>query len=572
VGDSDDRIRAFLDLGDSSPATKRLNDEIETLLGKLKRLTEDFGTGKMGPQEFATAQTKLRAEIRETSDTLDGLHSPERISGMDKMTKTLFGLERGLSSVASGSGLGRAGGLLEAGLSMFGGAAGMGLGYGIAMLANTVENVLPKLERAWGSFMGQMDPEKMAEVKKGLADLAAAYRIAVEDMERRRKPGTEDLGAAQQAGLARLLNIGSMKQVESALLSSALHHDISDMKRTEIDELSEAQAEIKRLEQQTKIKAALPSVLKAAMDAAVAKLQDIELRVASRTRDKLLKEASEPDTPAGKAALRTLQNLAHKRPELYPQGFAHRIQEILDGILPDRPPAQEVLDRERQERIEAAERQIPREGRPSRIKALEDFIARGGEEFVGPPAPSRKEMLNRRRRMAREAAVRRGRGELPPGVPGPPAPRFGQPPRPGEPGDHAQRIFQWIHRNEQQHQRDEERQRKDLEHIRQKNPGYTNSANEIARAQARAYETPYQKQRRVVEEDQQQMAVLRAKFFETLELQRQGMISQQKAQQLIHSIEMRLRPLTAIVRQLNSNATKMLADQQRTNQNEGGNP
>src|SRR5208283_3579330 len=168
TGSTDERIRAVLDLGDSSGAVKALDQEINKLLDDFKKQTELFEQKKIAPQAYADAVHKLKSEIGGLKSAMQELGAGGGGgSGLDDVTRKVFALERGISSLVSGTGLGRAGGLLESGLSLLGGPAG--IGALIASIAYTLDQAAPKFKAAWDGMWKQFSEEqiqaKMAELK-----------------------------------------------------------------------------------------------------------------------------------------------------------------------------------------------------------------------------------------------------------------------------------------------------------------------------------------------------------------------------------------------------------------------
>ena len=384
----DERIRGVLDLGDSAPAAKRLNEEVERLLKDLEKLNAEFGAKGGDTAKFIDSQNKIRAEIDKTRESANKLSGGGGggDGGFEKLTRGIFGFERAASSLVSGTGLGRAAGILEGVIGMVGGPAG--LGFGVGLLANTLDNVLPKIFAGFQKLTTGIDPEKTAEIKQQLAEVAAAYRSFVEQMEAKAKPGSEEEQGFIASRLARMFNIKTLTGrggIEQGLLSAALRKEISDMKRQEIDEIADLRA-------QRKAAVEAPAGLggnKADVARLDKEIDAIEQAAASRTRDKLLREASlGPDNPAGRTALQQLRNLAAKHPE-WGGKLPRMIDEILSGAFEGtyRPPVPEVVAHENEERVEQAQRALERSGSASRRAQLQALIDRGGEEFIGPPAP-----------------------------------------------------------------------------------------------------------------------------------------------------------------------------------------
>ncbi len=205
-GSVDERIRAVLDLGDSSGAVKALDQEVEKLLADFKKQTEAFEQGKVAPKEFAESVSKLKSELSGLRGAMKDLGAGGG-SGLDAISSKIFALERGVTSLISGTGLGRAGGLLESGLSLLGGPAG--IGALVASIAYTLDQVAPKIQASWNNMWKQFSEEqvqaKMAELKAA----GQAMKGEVDAFFTRPVPGTEGMEADRQKKLLTMFNIGT---------------------------------------------------------------------------------------------------------------------------------------------------------------------------------------------------------------------------------------------------------------------------------------------------------------------------------------------------------------------------
>ena len=554
MASDDERIRGFLDLGDSAPAAKRLNEEVERLLADLEKLNAEFGARGGDTQTFIASQNKIRAEIDATRGAAEKLSGGEGGGGgLDRLTRGLFGLERATSSIVSGTGLGRAAGILEGVIGMVGGPAG--IGFAIGLLANTLENVGPKVYAGFQKMWTGVDPEHTAEVKKQLAEVAAAYRSFVEQMEAKAAPGSEQEQGFIQARLARMFNLKTLTGaggINNAVLSAALRKEVSDMKRSEIDELAAAQKEADRVNQlwakQQKQRVEHPNeplyekaVTAEEQQAANAAVQEIEQRVASRTRDKLLKQATNPDTPEGQTALRQLRTLAQNHPEQFPSGFARRITEILEGVKPA-PTAADL--RTSQELLEASWEQT---GSRSHRERIERQMMRNQQMIdrmeanpdVDWNTPENRDRLNR---MLHPAAANHRpptRHQTPAGSHQPTGP-----PRPiGREG-----MFAGTHN------------RPDLAFHNRDFSNETNQHRQVREAEAA--------QRKAAVE----FADIKRMQQQAIALEQQGLSTHEKTQRTVAGLQSAMDRLWARMKVLDANANNLLRGQQRTQQNDGGNP
>ena len=206
-GSVDERIRAVLDLGDSSGAVKALDAEVQKLLEDFKKQTELFEQKKLAPQQYADAVAKLKSEVGGLSGAIKDLGGGGGGGNLDAVTSKIFALERGLSSLASGSGLGRAGGLLESGLSLLGGPAG--IGALVASIAYTLDQVAPKIKASWDNLWKQFSEEQVQAKLSELKASGTAMKAEVDAFFTRPVPGTEGMEAERQKKLTTLFNVGT---------------------------------------------------------------------------------------------------------------------------------------------------------------------------------------------------------------------------------------------------------------------------------------------------------------------------------------------------------------------------
>ncbi len=167
MSDSAEIVRAQLDLADSTAVARKLNDEIDRLEKGLKTVTSNYAAGKIPVEDYLKASGNLREKIAGFSSELNLLKKPlEDVggqgAGIDRMVGNLFKLERGLSMLAADRGLPRAAGLLESAIGFAGGPAGIGIAIGL--IANSVENVAPKIKAAWDAMWHSLTPGGQAAV------------------------------------------------------------------------------------------------------------------------------------------------------------------------------------------------------------------------------------------------------------------------------------------------------------------------------------------------------------------------------------------------------------------------
>ena len=194
------------------PAAKRLNEEVERLVADLHKLNTEFGAKGGDPQKYIDTQNKLRESIDRTRE------AAEKLSGgggggadaFEMVNRKLFALERGMTNLVGGTGLGRAGGLLESGIALFGGPAG--LGFAIAMFANTLDNVLPKLEGFWAHLWNQLTADEVQEKLKSLAEEGKKAKESLDSVFARSAPGHEAVQARLTSALQSVFNAQTQRE------------------------------------------------------------------------------------------------------------------------------------------------------------------------------------------------------------------------------------------------------------------------------------------------------------------------------------------------------------------------
>ena len=207
-GNVDERIRAVLDLGDSSGAVKALDQELEKLLDDFKKQTELFDKGKLTTKDYTDALNKMKSEVAGVSGAIKDLGGGGGGMDLEAVNRKLFALERGMTSLVSGTGLGRAGGLLESGMGLFGGPAGLGIMT--ALIANTIDQVAPKISKAWNDLFNQFSGEQVQAKLQELDAKRKGLMDSVKAIMARPVPGTEALQAETQKMLATTFNAGTM--------------------------------------------------------------------------------------------------------------------------------------------------------------------------------------------------------------------------------------------------------------------------------------------------------------------------------------------------------------------------
>jgi hypothetical protein len=434
-GSVDERIRAVLDLGDSSGVVRALDREVEQLLTDFQKQTELFDKGQLSSKDYTAALNKMKSEVSGLSGAMKDLGGGGGGGGGDSfetINRKLFALERGMTNLVGGTGLGRAGGLLETGINLFGGPAG--LGFAVAMFANTLDNILPKLEGFWAHLWNQLTADEVQEKLKDLAEQGKKAKESLDAIFARPAPGQEKFLANQVSALQGVFNAatgraGLEQGVQSVLRQGGLRGHWEES--SEVQELRKQQAAILSASETPEDPHVQTLLLN--LENQIKKLvnQNIERRASE-----LMLEAQK-EGPGGRRARKELIAMIRDHPDFF-KGAGALVDKLQKADEePYRPPTPEAIDQDRQERLERAERQFGRVGRLSQQRALQFTIESDGLEFIGPPEPSRRQLLANRRRGMERRRLRRQRRELPEGQAGPPKPpldrgKFAAQPHPGD--------------------------------------------------------------------------------------------------------------------------------------------
>ncbi len=370
-GSVDERIRAVLDLGDSSGAVKALDQEIQKLLEDFKKQTELFEAGKIKPKDYAESVAKLKSELGGLKTAISdlGSKSPEASAGLETLSRSMFALERGVSALTAGTGLAKAANLLESVIGFAKGPAGIGIALGL--VANTIDNVAPKIKESWDKLWNQFSDADIKAKREALAEQAKQLRSAVSGLEIQPKPGLEYQQAERDTKLRNIF----AGQTAPDLISGRLYNElrrhpgavISDLQPEEREEIRRQRdflypgaAQKREFEQgvypglmQTAISLGqhLGSILNPrAQIEAQQKIAAIKNQAARRTADKLIVDAQQPG-PMGRTARQQLLDLATRFPGILKPEDMTNLQQI---IKDEEPSAQkESMEKLAEEKAKA---------------------------------------------------------------------------------------------------------------------------------------------------------------------------------------------------------------------------
>ena len=138
---------------ETSNVTDRLKEAVQRAKDQLAGLGDEFKAGLISEDAYIERTDVLIDVLRQKEQVLDRLGGED--TGFGQLGKQVFQAERALNALATGSGIGRLGPMLE---SLIGGAGGpAGIGFGIAGLAFLLETIVPKVER----FLSAFDTDQM---------------------------------------------------------------------------------------------------------------------------------------------------------------------------------------------------------------------------------------------------------------------------------------------------------------------------------------------------------------------------------------------------------------------------
>jgi uncharacterized protein YoxC len=439
MADVDERIRAVLDLGDSSGVVKGLDREMEGLLASIKKINEEFDQKKVSPRQYAESLAKIKDELRE----LDRLKKEVAVGGggfgLDEVNRRLFALERGVSGIVSGTGLGRAGAALESGIGIFGGPAGLGIMA--ALITNTIDNVGPKIKDALDKMFKGVTEAEIASRKAALTEEAAQLRAAVKSQEAQPKPGLEYEQAERDVKLRSIFTGKAAPDLISRRLFETIRGHpgatISDIQPEEKEALERIRAQLfpGRAQKEAFAQGTYQGLFQSVQGLGEAFMQTIQPRrladlqlersriktaIAQRTADKLIQTAQQPG-PEGRIARKQLLDLAKRFPGTLDPSDMSLLEDIIKQEDPERVKDElEKLQEERQ-KGEALEYKGP----PPPV--YPEFLHRGMAPKIPFGIIKGAEEAAAQRQMEREQGARgpvTGIPLLPPELGGPRPPRY----------------------------------------------------------------------------------------------------------------------------------------------------
>lgn len=573
MADSDEKIRAVLDLGDSSSVVKKLNEEIDRLLGEFKKLTEGYEKGTVSQKDFLEGQKKLRGEIHGVSQSMEQLKkAPEASAGIEQLGRAMFALERGSSALIMGTGLGRAAGMLESVIAFANGPAGIGIALGL--IANTIDNVAPKIKASWDKVWNQFSDEQIALKKGELAAKAASLRDAVSAMTNAPAPGMEFQEAERTTKLKGIFNAETMRGpggIPNALFEAIKKHEGA----TPTDQSPEETEELKRLsdivnpERASKEAYDQGGILGYTMhalstpvqgprtkQAAQLEINKIKSAIARRSADQLIMQAQQPG-PAGKIARKQLLDLAKRHEGVLSPDDIQKLEDIAKEEAPHELPEMERLAQERAKNEAEAYKGPP----PAPYPEFDPRV-HPGAAFPNLRVPLPQGVIPGAGQPRHPLGQEYGVGDqLDPNRLGPdlsrPAP--GRYKRTGTPfmRETGQRDPFDAHGNLRQPRVPRDRAQQD-EHVPPPPIPQRKTADQEFSRQEKANLLV-------------KISGLQRDLAAAVALEKSHIGSHERTQQVVAGIQQELAPMKQRVKQLDANAKGMLAGQNRTRQNAGGN-
>ncbi len=603
TGSVDERIRTVLDLGDSSAAVKGLDAEVEKLLDAFKKQTELFEQKKLTPQAYADALHKMKSEVAGLSGAMKELGasgSGGGGEGFEGINRRLFALERGVTGLVSGTGLGRAGSALEGGIGLLGGPAGLGIMAALVM--NTLEHIGPAIKTGFDKLFKGITDEEITERRAALKEEAKQVRAAVTAQEIKPEPGLEYQQADRDAKLRSIFTgkVGpdSIARRLKGVIATHRGATITDQQPEETEALNRLKDQLdpaSAVERQSTMpyeriveywKGAIERVQQGMdpkrREGIKEQIRKLQSTVSQRTADKLVLAAQEIG-PAGRTARRQLLELAHRFPGTLDPDDMTKLDDIIKQEDPKRIKDELEKLQEKNAKAEALEykgpppptldKVYPDHAKNLQAPRLQTGIIPGAQEaadqrkrdqtqgagpvVAGPPSPSRYTKWPRRMgsgpsprdfsaRQYSEALEYSERTAM--GIDSRPySPRHPRKPPPAQahPGAAKPRTDPLApptgHSSQEEFQA--WRQRMNVEDNRKYKEYYLKEITKLQRALADA-----------------------VKYGQT----HAG--ATEKTQQVVNAIQQELVPLKQQVAQLNKNANDLRRQQQKSAQTTGGNP
>ena len=193
----DERIGLTLDLGRNTQVVADLRKEIEFLHERLAVLGTEFKAGNLTNEQYLDSTNLVTDALKERTTVLKSLGEKTTSGGLEETASALFKIERIGNALGTGSGLARAGPMLESVVSTLGGPAGLGIAIGA--LAYALESVLPKLEKFFDVF-DEAAVKAASEATKALADQVERLKNLQTSEQKKTKAGIEEFLAEGPAG------------------------------------------------------------------------------------------------------------------------------------------------------------------------------------------------------------------------------------------------------------------------------------------------------------------------------------------------------------------------------------
>ncbi len=351
---ADETIKLGIDFGPFAETAKGVTREMEALNLKLdeqrrelERLEVAWQKGHIGSApQYRAAQKELQQDITATTRAiqvhqkeLDNLASKSKSGGFAGGTQGINQLAFALDDfMGSSGGFAQKLNGISNNLQMVAMSMGMGGGWFLAVTGaiSGLRLLVNNFDKLSSVVQGLPDPEELKKAADALQKKADAWKAGADAMAAKPDPGHEGGQAKAKATVDSVFAGKQAEDIRKGALSSALGFG-GDFTGAELAELGGAEAEAKRLgdmraENDALVKARVPgiaptTITKAQVEAANAKVEEIKQKVAERTANRLMNQATIPGK-AGAAARKQLAFMAKQNPGLFPGGLAEKLADI----------------------------------------------------------------------------------------------------------------------------------------------------------------------------------------------------------------------------------------------------
>ena len=314
MGMSDTELKLIIDTTEATSAVNKLAREVQGLKGVLEITKDQFRDNDITEKQFIADTEEYTAKLREKTKVLEALaDTQETGTGFGGVSRNIFKAERAFEMLTTGSGLARAGPMLDSIGTALG--LGSGIGFAIVGLEFAITKVIPHLAKMFDIF----DPEKIKKATEALEE----FRKKNDQINA--KLGSSDQITQKETGDL----LGGLKDISGKAAAA--------MEATgQGDQLTQAEKQ-EILSQQTLIH------LSPNNQALKDELGQIKARIeadrSQRTLDRARTMVAQSEAPGavGRQNRQALAGLAGQSPKFFPPDFAA----LLAGVEPEARQAEE---------------------------------------------------------------------------------------------------------------------------------------------------------------------------------------------------------------------------------------